>query len=173
MKTSVRLAFVLLVSYAMSLAALAPAFAETDQEFETAMVQRQRDFNSYIKDRNSEKKDILKAAEVLHEARKAAEMELAENQRNYLKKMKRYSMEEIEVQDREDDVRLERERAQADATRALYAESRDRRRSIEASIGPLDSYQEFDINMSVEPETKVSHPGSSMSSTPGSGGDAL
>jgi hypothetical protein len=147
------------------------ALAESDREFESAMLQRQRDFNSYIKERNSEKRDLTHAAEVLHAARKAQEREHAENELAYQNVMKRYSMEEIEARDREDDERLLRERAQAEATRSLFIESRDRRRSIEASIGPLDPYQEFEINMTVEPETKVSHPVSSGGSSIGGAGD--
>jgi ATPase subunit of ABC transporter with duplicated ATPase domains len=173
MKTSIQLVLMLMYLCAASSLIANFARAETDREYETEMRQRQRDFNSYIKERKSERSDFAKAAEVLHAARKAAEAQHEENERAYQKVMKRYSMEEIEALDRRDDERLLKERAQADASRSLFVEARERRHQIEDSIGPVDPYLEFDINLGVEPETKVSHPGSNGEPVIGGSGGAF
>ena len=71
--------------------------------------------------------------------------------------MKRYSMEEVEKLDRQDEERLAKLADKNDDERAAFRSRQNRRRELEKEVAPVDSYREFDIDMSVEPESKASH----------------
>ncbi len=158
MKTSIRLFNIISSALAGFVLSAGMVMAESDRDYETSLRERKRDFESYIKERDTVKSDIAAAAAALRLARQANERELKKNESAYQKTMKRYSMEEAEARDLADEERLAEERAQTDLRRVQYVVGRDKRRLIEASVGPLDPYKEANIDMKVEPETKVSHP---------------
>lgn len=137
----------------------------SDPRFETELRERKRDFDRYVKARPNSSSTELKAAEALREARKKREAQLRDLEVDFQKKSKRYSMEEVETLDRVDEERLAKRDSKAEEIRASFVKTRDRRRAIEASIAPVDTYQEFDINMQVEPESKTSHVGVDGSQT--------
>lgn len=131
------------------------------RSFETLQRERKRDFEKYIKGREFSSEKEVKAAEILRQARAKSLAQQLENEKNYRKKMKRYSMEEVEALDRADEERLARQASKSNQAREAFLRTREREREIENKISPVDPYRELDIDMTRPPETKVSHSGSS------------
>jgi hypothetical protein len=135
--------------------------AMSEREYEAFLRGRQKDFERVIKlreeaaRRQSTASEALRAARVKDEERKRA-LEV-----QYQQKMKRYSMEEVEKRDREDEARLAKEASREDRDRELFVGNREKREALEAKMA-INTYQEFDINMAVEPESKSSHTESSQ-----------
>lgn len=135
------------------------AFSEmTDREFETQMVAKKRDFNEFLKHRLKSSEQEVLAARAHSEKRLEDEKNQRELEASYRRKMKRYSMEEIEQQDRAYEERLRLESAKVDSSRSEYITRRDRHRAIEKSVSPVDSNLELEIDMKKEPDFKSSHP---------------
>lgn len=127
-----------------------------------SMMQKKRDFQSYLKDRIKNSELELQAAIAIRESRERELREQLERQARHRAQMKRYSMEEIEAQDRLDEQRILNRDLAAEARRNAYVERRDSLREIEASIRPVDPLLEFDIDLKKEPDFKSSHPSKDM-----------
>jgi hypothetical protein len=141
------------------LVAPAAVFAEIgDREFVRQAEERRRDFERVLKERE---KALLKQPEAsiaLKEKRLAEKKRRAEVLAAYLKVMKRYSMEEQEALDAANEVQVEQREAAYEKMRSQFVEARNRRRTLEESMAPIDPYREFGIDMSVRPEFKSSYP---------------
>ncbi len=135
----------------------AAAAEQADSGFETMLREKKRDFERYIVNREKKSESETAAAEALRTARRAQIEKQAELQRQYQRTMKRYSMEETEKLDRQDEERLAKLSDKNDEERAAFRKRQNYRRQLELDIAPVDSYREFDINMAVEPESKASH----------------
>ncbi len=130
---------------------------QSDSGYETMLREKKRDFERYIANRAKKSESEAAAAEALQAARRARSEKQAELQLQYQRTMKRYSMEEIEKLDRQDEERLAKRDEKNDDERAAFLKRKNYRRELENEIAPVDSYREFDINMAVEPESKASH----------------
>ena len=148
-----------LVFAATTLAAQSATAEMSDRELETSIRERKRDFDRYLHQRKAASEKEAQSSASLREARRASELRQLELERNHRATMKRYSMQEIELRDREDEARLAKEMSAKEVMRQGFVVNRDRRRALEASIVPVNPYEEFDIDMKIEPEAKVSHPG--------------
>lgn len=135
------------------------AFSETtDRELETELVSKKRDFNEFLKLRLKSSEQEVQAARAHGEKRLEEEKIQKELEASYRRQMKRYSMEEIEQQDRADEERLRLESLKVDSSRGDFIARRDRHREIEKSIAPVDGNLEFEIDMKKEPDFKSSYP---------------
>ena len=131
----------------------------SDRELEISIRERKRDFDRFVIQRKTSLDNAAKAATSLRELRRSDQARQMEIERQYRATMKRYSMEEVEARDRADEARLESEIKTREVVRNGFVKNRDRRRVLEASILPVNPYEEFEIDMKIEPESKVSHPG--------------
>lgn len=131
----------------------------SDRELEVSIRERKRDFERFVIQRKASSDKEVKAAASLREARRADQARQLETERNYRATMKRYSMEEVEARDRADEARLVTESKENDLARSSFVVNRNRRRGLEASIAPVNPYEEYEIDMKVEPDSKVSNPG--------------
>ena len=153
----VRHAFLISLLFLGSVFFSSRAAAEvSDHEFETQLRERNRDFDHYVKSRANDAEAESKAAIALRAERLASEARKTEIEKDYQRNMKRYSMEEVEARDRADEARLERLGKDEEKTRATFISRRNRQRILEASVGSVNTYEEFEINMAVPPETKAS-----------------
>jgi hypothetical protein len=160
----------LIVAFVTPLCFCSFAFSEmSDGELETQLVSKKRDFTDFLKSRlNSSEQEVL-AARAHVEKRREEERIQKELEASYRLQMKRYSMEEIEMQDRADEARLQMESSKVDNSRGEFIARRDRHREIEKSIAPVDGYLEFQIDMNKEPDFKSSYPVDPL----GSGGNSF
>ena len=129
----------------------------SDHEYETSLRERKRDFDRYVKSHSSSSETELDAAAALRSARVASELKRVEIEKEYQRTMKRYSMEEVEKRDRQDEERVLLEESNDDAIRVAFVKNRDRRNDLELKIAPVDPYEEAAINMAVPPESKATH----------------
>lgn len=165
MKTTIRLhscLTLILAVCAICAVGLSPLVATaelSDRELEVSIRERKRDFDRFVIQRKASFDKAAAAAQSLREARRADQARQLETERNYRATMKRYSMEEVETRDRADEARLAKESKENDLARSGFVVNRNRRRVLEASIAPVDPYEEYEIDMKVEPDSKVSHPG--------------
>lgn len=136
---------------------------EAEQRYETLRHERHRDFEKFVKSRERSPEAEAAAADALKAARKADVEKQAEAQREFVQKMKRYSMEEVEAKDRADEERLAKEKLDETKVREAFVATRNRYREIDARIGDVDTYKEFEIDMKHEPESRVTHSSSSKS----------
>lgn len=158
MQLALRFASVLLVATgSASMSAAKNVSATSDPAYETALREKKRDFERYIAGRNKSSESELATAEALRKSREKREREQAELEVQYQRTMKRYSTEETEKRDREDEERIAKRDMEDDQTRLAYRDRQELRRELEAEIAPVDPYREFEINMAVAPESKVSH----------------
>lgn len=135
------------------------ALAEmSDRDFETQLVNKKRDFQEFLKLRLKSSEQELMAARAHGEKRREEEQIQKELEASYRRQMKRYSMEEIEQQDRADEDRLRLERSKSESSRGEFIARRDRQRDLEKKISPVDGNLEFEIDMSREPDFKSSFP---------------
>ena len=82
------------------------AFSEmSDREFETQLVSQKRDFNELLKSRLKTSEQEVLAARAHGEKRSEEQQIQKELEASYRRQIKRYSMEEIEIQDRADEER--------------------------------------------------------------------
>lgn len=147
-----------------------PAEAEmSPREYEAHLVQKKRDFQKYLSERLKASESERDAALAMRASREKELHEQNERQRRYREQMKRYSMEEVEALDRDDEKRIEQERQQGESLRRDFIARRDRLRELDLAISPVDEMKEFDIDMSKEPDFKSSYPSAEMQSF-GSGG---
>jgi hypothetical protein len=135
------------------------AFSEmSDRELETELVSKKRDFNEFLRSRlNSSEQEVLAARAHVEERREEEQIQ-KDLEASYRRQMKRYSMEEIEIQDRADEERLRLESLKVDNSRGDFIARRDRHREIERSIAPVDGNLEFQIEVNKEPDFKSSYP---------------
>jgi hypothetical protein len=149
----------LIVAFVTPLCFCSFAFSEmSDRELETQLVSKKRDFNDFLKSRlNSSEQEVI-AARAHVEKRREEERIQKELEASYRLQVKRYSMEEIELQDRADEARLKLESSKIDNSRGEFIARRDRHREIEKSIAPVDEYLEFQIDINKEPDFKSSYP---------------
>ena len=133
------------------------AAEQSDSGYETMLRQKKRDFERYLASREKKSESEAAAAEALRNSRQAQSAKQAEIQKQYQRTMKRYSMGEIEKLDRQDEERLAKLSGKSDDERAAFRTRQNHRRQLELEIAPVDSYREFDIDMTVEPESKASH----------------
>ena len=129
----------------------------SDHEYETSLRERKRDFDRYVKARAVSSENELDAAAALRAARIASELKRVETEKEYQRTMKRYSMEEVEARDRQDEQRILIEENNDDAIRVAFVKNRERRNEMETKIAPVDNYAEAEINMAIPPESKASH----------------
>lgn len=130
----------------------------SDREFETQLVSQKRDFNELLKSRLKTSEQEVLAARAHGEKRSEEQQIQKELEASYRRQIKRYSMEEIELQDRADEERLRVESLKVDNSRGEFIARRDRHREIEKSIAPVDGNLEFQIDMNKEPDFKSSYP---------------
>lgn len=129
----------------------------SDHEYETSLRERKRDFDRYVKSRVVSSETEFDAAAALRAARVASELKRVETEREYQRTMKRYSMEEVEKRDRQDEERILIEENNEDAIRVAFVKYRERRNEMESKIAPVDVYEESEINMAIPPESKATH----------------
>lgn len=125
------------------------------REYETFLREKKRDFERFVKYRDQSSQDEEVAAEALRASRKKDEEQQAELEQSFVRQMKRYSMEETEARDREDEERVAKESKENDEERRRFAKLRDQKRDLKESIAPVDPYRELEINMAVPPESKA------------------
>lgn len=135
----------------------APARAElSDRELERQLLDQRQDFELYMQGREADRERALAGAVALRSQREKDQARQLEVETEYRRTMKRYSMEEVEAKDRADEERLAKESVENEVVRAAFVKQRERRADLIRKISPIDSYREFDIDMSTEPETKTS-----------------
>lgn len=157
MKTKVQHAFLIFLLFLSSVFISSRAAAEvSDREFETQLRERNHDFDRFVKSRANDAEAENKAAIALRAARIASVAKQVEVEKEYQQRMKRYSMEETEARDRADELRLEKLGKDEEKTRANFIAQRNRQRILEASVGAVNTYEEFEINMGLPPESKAS-----------------
>lgn len=159
MKSAASIAIVALSFALVWLGSMNSAFTEmTDRELEAQLVSEKRDFNEFLKLRlKSSEQEVM--ADRAHGKKRLEEEKIQkELEASYRSQMKRYSMEEIEQQDRADEERLRLESFKAESLREDFIARRDRHGAIKKSISPVDANLEFEIDMSKEPDFKSSYP---------------
>lgn len=135
-----------------------PARAElSDREFEKQLLEQRQDFELYVQGRAADRERAIAGSAALRTQRAKDQARQLEVEAEYRRTMKRYSMEEIEEKDRADEERLAKQAQESDETRADFVKQRERRAKLAREIAPIDSYREFDIDMTTEPEAKTSY----------------
>lgn len=129
----------------------------SDREFETSVREQKRDFDRFVRDRKARRERGEERSQALSQKRRIEEAHRLQVEVEYRRTMKRYSMSEVEAKDRADEERLAKASQEYEKTRTSFVKQRDRRMDLVRSIDPIDPYQEFDINMGQEPETKSSY----------------
>ena len=147
----------LVMAIAFTLMSIAVQAEMSDHEYEVSLRERNRDFAAFVRERAKDASDEVKAAQLLHLARLKRTEELVQLELEHQKQMKRYSMEAVEARDRADEERVAKESVKSDDERIAFVKVRERRNTIASSVGAINSYTEFEINMDKEPESKVSH----------------
>ncbi len=153
---------VLSVLFAVALVAMltgfaGPAQAElSDREYEKQLLEKRQDFELYVQGRAADREREVAGSATLREQRQKDQARQLQIEDEYRRTMKRYSMKEIEAKDRADEERLAKESIENETTRAAFVKQRERRADLIRKISPIDSYREFDIDMSTEPEAKTS-----------------
>lgn len=119
-------------------------------------IERNVAFKSVLEARKKEQRED-EVGRVERKRQRAEAARLEEQYREaHLAMMKRYSMEEAERLDREDEERIEREISREDLARARFVELRDQSLEIESQVGTPDPYLELDIDLKKQPDSKTS-----------------
>lgn len=143
------------------------AWAEvSDREYELHLKERKRDFDAYVASRKKTSEQELDSALALKKSREASKLEREKNLAAFVKTMVRYSTAEVEAREAAYEETLVDRKAESELDRSRFVERRERLRQIEERSPAVDPYEEFEINWSIAPESKVSSSGLSNETTP-------
>lgn len=138
----------------------------SDRDYEVMLKERKRDFDSYVARRKKSSEQEVAAALELKKSREAYKLAQEKILLEFRKTMVRYSMEETEARDQAYEKVLANRTAESDLERTRFVERQKRRRLIEERSPKVDPYEEFEIDLTVPPETKVSSSGLSGETIP-------
>ncbi len=144
------------ISFVISIFVPLLASAGSTATFENQLVDRWVDFEKIQKDRaRSKAQDERELGEIRERRRERLAREEALRVQ-HVEKMKRYSMEEAERLEAENEKSADGVDRKRDQERLEQIRRRNKILELERRIGHIDQYLEYDIDMVREPESKTS-----------------
>lgn len=130
--------------------------AGSTASYESQLIDRWTDFEKIQKERTRAKAQDERELEEIRERRRERLAREEALRVQHVQKMKRYSMEEAERLEAENEKSTAVADRKRDQERLERIHSRNKLLELERRIGHIDQYLEYDIDMVREPESKTS-----------------